>query len=140
MFFNESSFGNGPITAGLNQNFMGSADRTLNNCPTICSNINSSLCTTSSLSPSNPVGGVTTNLSNPNIVLGSLYSTDPSLQVPSTESPLIGNLGISNIEGIPANVLLSLLHQQTQALQRKIYIKVILTDYDYYSIIGICYI
>lgn len=123
MFFNESSFGNGPITAGLNQNFMGSADRTLNNCPTICSNINSSLCTTSSLSPSNPVGGVTTNLSNPNIVLGSLYSTDPSLQVPSTESPLIGNLGISNIEGIPANVLLSLLHQQTQALQRKIYIK-----------------
>ncbi|CAH8455860.1 unnamed protein product [Schistosoma turkestanicum] len=123
MFFNESGFGNSPIAGGLNQNFMSSADRTLNNCPTICSNINSSLCTTSSLSSSNPVGSVTANLSNPNTVLGGLYSTDSSLQVPSTESPLIGNLGISNIEGIPANVLLSLLHQQTQALQRKIYIK-----------------
>ncbi|TNN06782.1 GATOR complex protein isoform 2 [Schistosoma japonicum] len=123
MFFNEGTFGNSPITGGLNPNFMGSADRTLNNCSTICSNINSSLCNTSSLSANSPVGSVATNLSNPNIVLGSLYSTDSSLQVPPTKSPLIGNLGISNIEGIPANVLLSLLHQQTQALQRKIYIK-----------------
>ncbi|CAH8481693.1 unnamed protein product [Heterobilharzia americana] len=124
MFCNENSLGNSPITGGLIPNFMGSStDRTLNNCPTICSNITSSLCNTSSMSSNNPVGNVTTNLSNTNIVLGSLYSTDSSLQVSSNEPPLIGNLGISNIEGIPANVLLSLLHQQTQSLQRKIYIK-----------------
>nr|CAH8824895.1 unnamed protein product [Trichobilharzia regenti] len=125
MSCNESTLGNSPISSGLNPNFIGSSvDRTLNNCPTICSNITPSLCNTSTMSSNNPVGNVTTNLSTSNIVLGGIYSTDSSLQVPSSESPLIiGNLGISNIEGIPANVLLSLLHQQTQALQRKIYIK-----------------
>ncbi|GAA49118.1 hypothetical protein CLF_102543, partial [Clonorchis sinensis] len=37
---------------------------------------------------------------------------------------LIGTNGISTIEGLPANLVLSLLHQQFQGLQRKIYTKV----------------
>ncbi|VDQ13915.1 unnamed protein product, partial [Trichobilharzia regenti] len=84
MSCNESTLGNSPISSGLNPNFIGSSvDRTLNNCPTICSNITPSLCNTSTMSSNNPVGNVTTNLSTSNIVLGGIYSTDSSLQVPS---------------------------------------------------------
>ncbi|OON20644.1 hypothetical protein X801_03471, partial [Opisthorchis viverrini] len=106
-------------------------DRGLGNTPSATSGFVSSGMTSVNSATSSTQGGTTATT-------GVSYAHNPGDSAQSSlvdggleRKSLIGTNGISTIEGLPANLVLSLLHQQFQGLQRKIYTKL-----DYRVFVG----